>query len=329
MKIRGMRITLTLQNKSFPNGGNVKTIYTASLPNYLHADVVLQRMAGLSGNTAMINIYGMLLEDCFALTKLNLLNYQYENQVQIAAGYINVEPQLDGTYSQDDIIARCKELPVIYLGQVMSAGVNLNNPNRPFSIQSIFSAVALTTMVPPVSINEPQDLDVVVKSILQQYNATKPQTRYELISVYPTQIVNNAHYAGSAMENLQQLCDDYGYQFNLVPSNDITVIGITVTRYGMNTRIPSKQFNEGIKTLSAANGMIGYPERIPFGIVVKEYFDPTRAVGDTINLQTYYKSLDSKESGVNYTVWSMQSILQTHDAEWSSTLTIYDSKAAL
>src|SRR5271169_2826362 len=86
MKIRGMKVILSLQQGggAFPaTGANTKTIYSASLPGYLHIEANINRLPAWQGNTASVVIYGMTKEDCIAATKFNPIYVQFYNQIQI------------------------------------------------------------------------------------------------------------------------------------------------------------------------------------------------------------------------------------------------------
>ncbi len=323
MKIRGMKIVLTLQRGTFNSqGANTKTIYSASLPGFLHIDVALQRLPAWQGNSAMISIYGMTLEDCFSATKFNSINVAYYNQVQIFAGYLPpLTANRDGSFNEIDVTNAIDQLPIVFLGQILTAAPNLNNVNRPFIIQAVLITQALATMGSSLNNNVQTNLSTVIKSIINSYNSTLPQIEWQLNNVYPDQQINNAHYTGSPAQQLQSLCADYGYQIrvsfpNLQDPAATQIQTLDITKTG--TAPP----NSPIDILNSSNGMIGYPNVAPFGIQVREYFNPLRSINDQINLQTYFTPIDSSIAG-NYFVWQILSILQTHGDEWESQITLY------
>lgn len=317
LKIKAMKVVLTLQRDKFPNGSNTKTIYSASLPGYLHIDALINRQPGWEGNNAIVTIYGMTVEDCNALTRYNTLNVEWYNQVQVFADYIDVTANQDGTYSQEAVIAACDKLPLIYMGIVISAGANFNDPNRPFTIQSTIIFQALAALGNSTSINQPTTLSAAIQSMINDENNTNPELKYKLISIFPVeQQINNANYIGSFASKLKQICTDYNYQVFQTFENDGT-IGLVINQVGItNDATP--------KTLSSQTGMIGYPIVMPFGIMAKEFFNPNTNVNDVIYLDTDYTAINSSKAG-NYVIWQMSSNLQTNGSYWDSSIVLYNA----
>lgn len=315
LKIRGMKVVLTLQKGAFPahGGANVKTIYATSLPGYLHVDAMIQRLPAWLGNNAIVTIYGMTKDDCEAATKFNSINIQYYNQIQIFAGYISPTPNKDGSFDQQAVIAECDKLSQVFLGQILSAGVDYNDPNRPFVLQANVTAQSVVRILQSTVTNTSHNFSQVVTTMITTHNNSNPQIRYELDSVNPDQIVNNCYYTGSFKQQLETICTDYNYQFNiLMPStNSPNTQRLEFTKIGIST-------GRTKTTLNSSTGMIGYPTVLPFGIAIKEFFNPRRSINDNITLDTYYTPLKG-----NYYVWQMQSQLQTNDAAWETTLTLY------
>lgn len=312
-----MKVVLTLETggAGFPEaqGANTKTIYSASLPGYLHVEANIQRFPEWLANTAVVAIFGMTDDDCFAATKYNItVDRPWYNQIQIFAGYLDNAVQLpDGTYSQDAIISEIDKLPLAFLGEIVSAGADFNDTNRPFIIQANITLQALSVLSQSTSVNNSTSMATVVQNMAAAYNSTNPQIKYQLRSVTPDQIINNTHLNGTFVNQVQQLCNDYGYQLRIINSNQpntqllqITKIGNAVTG---NTQI-----------LSPDNGMIGFPVVLPYGIAVREFYNPNRSLNDLISLQTYYTPLAQ-----NYYVWQMQTFLQTLGDSWETVLTLY------
>lgn len=317
LKIRAIKIILILELGSFPEGGvNTKTIYGASLPGYLHIEANVQRMPGLFNNSLVAVIYGMTTEDCIAATKFNPLQVQYYNQVQFYAGYIDVAPQPDGTYDQAQVTAAMDQLPIYYQGEILVAAPDFNDPNRPFVIQSTLACQSLVTLLPPTNSHSPQNFSAVVQSMISSYNSSGQQIQYSLQFTTLDTTVNNANYSGSFLQQLQQMCNDYNYQYRITfsatsPNNQ----QIEITNLGITSGAVSQ-------VLNADNGMIGYPVVLPMGVGVKEFFNPNRSINDSINLETYLTPLSSAVAGV-YSPWSITSILQTNGDAWESMLTLY------
>lgn len=307
LKIRAVKVVLTLEKSTYSNGLNTKTIYSASLPDYLHTEVMIQRTANFQGNTAVISIYGMLLDDVFDATKFNPSEVLLYNTVSVYAGYINPRANEDGSYNQGDVEIECDKLPLIWLGSVLCAYPDFNDVNRPFIIQSNVNVSALSTNIQALDINTQVTLSTAVKTIVNNYNDTQPNILWKLINVIPDCQVNNAHYTGDARTQLTQLLESYNYQVRFVPEDD-NAQGLYISQVGIN-------YADNPSDLSSDTGMIGYPTVLPFGITVKEYFNEERSINDVINLQTYFKPLEGK-----YYVWQESILLQTNGDEWSDTL---------
>lgn len=316
MKIRAMKIVLQLQKNKFPNGADTKIIYSASLVGYLHCEVNINRQAGWYGNTAQATIYGMTNDDINTMSKYNDFYLTIENQMRIYAGYIDVQPNTDGTYNNGAVNNAIDQLPLIFQGAITNAGVDYNNVDRPFTINCIISLASLTSSINNLSINSPQSLSTVLSTIVNNYNSTNPNAIQYAIGnlgnatdVY----VNNRHVQGANfITQITDLLNDYGYYALIRYSNNVNYIDVYLIGQGSGK----------VSILSSATGMIGYPVIQAIGISAREYFNPARSVGDVITLQTYYTALDSSTQG-NYTVWQQNIILQTMGDYWDSNLVMY------
>lgn len=312
LKIRGMKIVLTLQQSQFPDSvDNVKTIYSASLPGFLHTESYISRMPAWIGNTAVVVINGMLFEDVIALTKFNPFYTSYYNQIAVYADYLTeVYPNADGTYSEDNVIDAIDKLPLIFLGQISSAAPDFNNPNRPFIVQALVTYESLITVLNPVAISQKQLMSTVVKNLIADYNATDPQILYEFGKVDIDFYVSNIYQNASSFTNqLKQICDDYGHSVILSPSDGKLIVD--VARLGFSN-------GREAKVLQAPQ-MIGYPTVMPNGIMAKEYFNPQRNVNDQIIINSYFTPLNGQ-----WVIWQIQIALQVMGEAWESALTMYD-----
>lgn len=315
MKIRALKIEVIFDKELYPDGlSNTKTIYSASLPNYLHCEVYLNRLPGWLGSNASVVIFGMLNEDITAMTKFNPIFTNFSNQVNVYAGYIDIVPEPDGSYSQDRVTNAIDLLPIIYMGQIVSAGADFNDPNKPFVIQTNVTTQAITTINDSFSVNEKTNASAVVTQLIDQFNNSSEQIQYKLKSISPDTIVNNIHYTGSFESNLKNFCQDYGYQMIVEPSTNSTQL-ITITRLGQSA-------SDEVNILSPETGLIGYPTIQPLGVLATEYFNNTRSINDKIALDTTYTPLR-----IDWYVWQMQSTLMTQGEKWESVLTLYGFEA--
>jgi hypothetical protein len=310
LKIRAVKVVLTLERGAFFNNSNTKTIYACSLPGYIHVDATVQRMPSYFGNNAVVTIYGMTKDDCEAATKYNTLNMQFYNQVEIYAGYIDSKFGDTNKFGQSDVEEAMDLLPEIFVGAVMTAYTDFNDVNRPFIIHSNFMAGNIARLMQHTTINNQTNFSQFAQSIINNFNHSQTLVKWNLGGVFPEQIINNGSYSGTHIQQLHALCHDYNMQMIMNVGKDNS-INITFSQIGYN--------NGGQKfILNTETGLIGYPVALPFGIAVKEFFNPQRNVNDSIKLETYYKALAG-----DYYVWQMQSVLQTMDDLWESSLTLY------
>jgi hypothetical protein len=318
MKIRAIKIVLTLQIGEFPdsNGSNTKSMYSCSLQGYLEIDCALQLFPNYMGNTALVNIYGMLDSDCFAAMKYNVdpLYQPWYNSITISAGYITPQQQTDGTYLQTDVKAAIDNLPIVFQGEILSAAPNFNDVNRPFIINSVSAFQASNVIIASTSLNNSTTVSGAVQSMITTWNNTSnSQYQYQLGGIDVDTIINNGHFIGSFIQQLNKLCQDYNYQYRQVFSTTTPNV-----RQIFLSQIGNVQQNTNPQILSNYTGMIGYPEVLPLGILVKEYFNPARNLNDRIFLSTYVTPLSDNY----YNVWQVQSLLSTRQEEWESVLTL-------
>jgi hypothetical protein len=320
MKIRAVKLVLTLGDGKFSNGENQKTIYSVSLAGYLHTQINLERNMGINGNNATINIFGMTIDDCNSLTILNpdsLSVSNLSNQVEIYAGYLNTESypitNPDGTYNQANIITLCDILPEVFLGKVISANPNYNDPNRPFIIQAMISGASSYKILEPLSISTPQSLTTVLTTMIASVNKVDKNRQYVLGSIVPETIIQSGVYNADFNTILYAICQDYGYQEHRKFEGKKVIISLSQLGVGLDSTTSILKADDG-----SCTGMIGYPMSAPFGIIVQTYYNPDRNVGEVVTLESWAKIYNA-----NWRIWSISSVLCTQDEQWQSVLVLY------
>lgn len=315
MRTRALKFVLTLGVSKFSNGTNQKIIYSTSLPGYLHAQVNLERTSGTNGNNTIVNIFGMLIEDCNSLSILNpdsLSVSDLTNQIQIYADYIDPKPNPDGTYNEKKVTQLCDNMPLVFLGQIISASPNYNDVNRPFTIQAILAGASSYKLLPATIIKSPQSFSTVVSTLITKLNKIT-NSNYVLGSVVPQTQVTSGVYNNSFMQQLEALCNDYGYKRWDHWDKGKCILDFTQVGTGLDVASSDLAPDEGDYT-----GMIGYPISAPFGILVKTYYNPNRNVSEVVNLTSWATIYNG-----NWRIWSVSSALCTQDENWDSTITLY------
>lgn len=313
LKIRAMKVVLTLQKGTFHNDTNIKTMYGCSLAGYLHMDASIQRMSSFTGCNAVIDIFGMLLADCESATKFNpnAVDIKFYDQVQIYAGYIDSKYGDTTLYNISDVEKAIDQLPIVFSGLVITAYTDFNNPTRPFKIQANLYAGNINKIMNSTVVNTQTNFSSIVQSIINNFNNSQSLVKWYIKSIFPIDVtVNNGVYSGTHIQQLQALCVDYNMHFTFTLP-DAQGVGISFSFIGYNAN-SQQQF-----TLNSQTGLIGYPTVIPFGLQAKEFFNPNRNINDKIILETSYKALAG-----TYYVWQMSMILQTNDEMWETTLTL-------
>lgn len=322
MRVKAMKVVITLAGGTFANGTNQKIIYATSLPNYLHAQAIINRNTGINGNTCNLTIFGMTVEDCNSLAIINpdaLSVSNLNTQLEIYADYIDPPANADGSYDQDYIIQLCDVLPMCFLGQVISGSPNYNDVNRPFTIEAMLAGASSYKLL-NTTVAGSTTFKSLVQSILDVFDLTKSvlptdaEISYTLGTVVPDTVVTNGIYSGSLHTQLQQLCHDYGYQYwESMTKNDAIQLNFTQVGIGINSTSILKP-DDG-----SCTGMIGYPTSSAFGILVVAFFNPTRQVGSCVTVESSATIYNG-----DWRIWSSQSMLSTQEDAWQSTFLLYE-----
>ena len=329
LKIRCIRLLITLNTKTFNDNYQTKEIIAYSLPNSLHIDVNISKPNAVYSSTATVTIYGMNLEDIFSATKFNIVNATYENEIQIYAGYIsqdyiNTLPENFKCSDLDDFVRN--NISLVYGGQMVTAGVDMNNVNRPFTISSVMTGISSLQQLQNYdhSNGKLTSFSTVIKNIVALYNNTvEKSNQYNVLfsqyyanrNIYDKKI-NIGVYGGSLLKQIKAICNDYNYTLK-IDGNDIYI------------GTPSLSFGDNPKLLNADNGMIGYPDFSNTYLNAKMYFDNSILTGDFIYLDTQYTPLNnypytSLKQGNNdkYQIWSSDIALSTMGNNWFNKMTI-------
>jgi hypothetical protein len=291
LNTRYMTIKITLDLLFTSTGTNTKTYTLNSGVNdnysYLSAECVILNGIGLTSNQAYITIYGMLLEDIITLTRSNITGYLLYtgNQVQVYAGY---------TLDNQDLP------PLVYSGQIRTAGGNLNNPNREFMIASMQSLNQQSVIAPTTNVKGNISLDSLLKTIANASGFTYSGNDIQ-------GIVENPIYKGSFINKINQICEHYNLHYAISNLSSSTLL---VAQQGQPL------FTSSAYIINATSGMLGYPTIEEQGISVRVRHNPVLQIGLPVQVESLYTWVNDQ----TYYISAMQHVLQNQEAKWESTL---------
>lgn len=289
MRTRHIVLKIILNDKVYPssNGSNIKIIRAKSDNESLTVSVMVNKVAGFQQSEAIATINGMLINDINALIKVNsyLTDVQKPvSKIEIFAGY---EVDSDGMP------------PLIYKGDIYTSTVDFNNPNRsrPVLIKSILGWEVSGMLANALVIRDNTSL----KTLFETLAKNLPEYSTVIIGA-DNQQVNNVLYQGSALQQLQSACADYGFQFKL----DDTKILISPI---------GQPYVNQLLTISKDDNLLGYPIPSNLSCAIRVRFNPAIQFGQQVNLITDMEGY----SGVWY-VNGLSHNLTNRGREFSSTL---------
>jgi len=237
---------------------NIKIIRANSDNETLTVDVKINKISGWQGSDCVAVINGALIDDINAITKVN--NYVSFVQTDIS----NIE-----VYAGYDVDSNGYP-PLVYSGAIYMATPDFNNENRsrPLTIHSLSGWEQSGVLAPSASIKEPMKLVDLFKQI------AKNMPNYSLtIEGADDQVVQGVVYLGSAIQQLQQACADYGFALKL----DDKILRISPLGQPMVRQI---------LTISPDDNLLGYPIPQNVGVSIRVRFNPAIQFGQIINLDT-------------------------------------------
>lgn len=291
LKARYMTAKFTLSQGVYPNSGGSQTLFVPlnSTVGNLYGEINIRNEIGLNNNSAAISLFGLENETIKTLSRINLnSNYDLwtDNQVDIYAGYV-----LDSDSGLP---------PLVYTGQIRSAGADYNNTERPFVVQSLQGGVSRNVVSPPTSISGNISINDLLKSL-----ANRNGSNYVGNGV--TGSVSNIAYDGSLIQQIEKICRDY----NLVKNWDFTKNILYVSPSG--TALSNQVYELNVNT-----GMIGSPQPLEDGVSVAAYFNPSLVLGQTVNLTSAYYDYVNRPWIIN----AMFHILQNRGTDWLTVMTL-------
>ena len=291
LKTRYMTAKFTLSQGVYPNSGGNQELFVPldSSAGNLYGEINIRNEIGLNNNSAVITIYGLNTEIINTLSRINVnSNYDLwtDNQVDIFAGYV-----LDSATGLP---------PLVYTGQIRSAGADYSNPDRPFIVKSLQGGVSRNVLAPPTSISGQISLNDLLKSL-----ANRDGSNYVGNGV--TGSVSNVAYDGSLIQQIEKICRDN----NLIKNWDFTRNILYVSPSG--TALSNQVYE-----LNANTGMLGSPQPLEDGISVAAYFNPSLTLGQTINLTSEYYNYVNRPWIIN----AMFHVLQNRGDEWLTVMTL-------
>jgi hypothetical protein len=291
LKTRYMTAKFTLSQGVYPNSGGNQELFVPlnSSAGNLYGEINIRNEIGLNNNSAVITIYGLDVEIINTLSRINVnSNYDLwtDNQVDIFAGYV-----LDSATGLP---------PLVYTGQIRSAGADFSNTDRPFVVKSLQGGVSRNALAPPTSVSGQISLNDLLKSL-----ANRDGSNY--VSNNVTGSVSNVAYDGSLIQQIEKICRDN----NLIKNWDFTKNILYVSPSG--TALSNQVYE-----LNSNTGMIGSPQPLEDGVSVAAYFNPSLTLGQTINLTSQYYDYVNRPWIIN----AMFHVLQNRGDEWLTVMTL-------
>ena len=291
LKTRYMTAKFTLSQGVYPNSGGNQELFVPlnSSAGNLYGDINIRNEIGLNNNSAVITIYGLNVEIINTLSRINVnSNYDLwvDNRVDIFAGYV-----LDSATGLP---------PLIYTGQIRSAGADFSNPDRPFVVKSLQGGVSRNVLAPPTNISGQISLNDLLTSLANRNGSS-------YVSNGVTGSVFNITYDGSPIQQIEKICRDN----NLVQNWDFTKNILYVAPSG--TALSNQVYE-----LNSNTGMIGSPNPLEDGVSVACYFNSSLTLGQTINLKSEYYDYVNRPWIIN----AMFHVLQNRGDEWLTVLTL-------
>ncbi len=291
LKTRYMTAKFTLSEGVYPNSGGNQTLFVPlnSSAGNLYGEINISNEIGLNNNSSIVNIFGLENEIINTLSRINLnSNYDLwtDNQVDIYAGYV-----LDSDSGLP---------PLVYTGQIRSAGANYSDTNRPFVVKSLQGGVSRNVVSPPTSVSGNISLNDLLKSLANRNGST-------YIGNGVNGSVSNIAYDGSLIQQIEKICKDY----NLVKNWDFTKNILYVAPSG--TALSNEVYE-----LNANTGMVGSPQPLEDGVSVAAYFNPSLVLGQTVNLTSQYYDYVNRPWIIN----AMYHILNNRGDEWLTIMTL-------
>lgn len=258
---RHIVVKIILNEKTYPatDGSNVKIIRAESNNDSLLVQAVINKVAGWQSSEATITIHGMLMDDINALIKVNNYEqdqYKFVSKIEIYAGY-----EVDSKGMP----------PLVYIGDIYTSAVDLNNPNRsrPVTIRSQKGwENAGIVIAPTVVADKSISLKSLFETLAKNFNGYSA-----VITGADNKQVDHIQYQGTALQQIQSACADYGFQFK---QDDTTLL---ISPIGV-------PYIEQIVTISSQDILLGYPTPGNFWCSIRVRFNPAIRFGMRINLIT-------------------------------------------
>ncbi len=258
---------------------------------YLSCDITIQRSVGFVYDTATVIIKGISESDINTFTKTNLgnnLQILSGNKLTIYAGY---------TLDSNGIP------PLVFQGFTLRSAPDYNiSRDRPFIITAMVQYNVQQTIAPHINIQGTTTVDNLFKAI-----ATNGGFDYMGNNVSGNAV--NPIYTGDLNTQLYEATKHYGYYYKPLTLNS-TNTTIAVAKIG-------QPLIDETFTLSADNGMIGFPLVEDYGFAASCYFNPSLKIGQKILVSSV--TLDYINNQPLY-INAMTHKLQNKDSHWNTKL---------
>jgi hypothetical protein len=297
LKTRHIVIELVLDKQQFPNSGgsNTKIIRANSDNSSLTVKATINKSVGQMNSSANVSIMGMLNEDIDVLDKLIYnqgVPLYKDNKVLIYAGYTLD----DNNYP-----------PLTYVGDIYLGGVDRNNPNRPFIIQSIVGYYSDNVLLKPISVKGSIPLTNLFSNIVSNAGEDFIYTPNNV-----TGFAENIAIYGNFKHQMTMSTRPNGYKWM---QDDKYILVAPVNSEFRLTPDPI--------LINYQTGLLGYPVTASMGIQCRTYYNPQVTYGSLIDLESNTQFVN--ENGELQKRWYVNGLnieLENRGSLWESTLSL-------
>jgi len=299
MQIRYIVIRVTLNDKVYPsqvdeNGqpANVKIIRANTNNDTLTADVRINKLSGFTQSDCTAIINGMLIDDINAMIKVNSFTTDIQTPVSYIEVFAGYEVDADG-YP-----------PLVYSGDIWESSPDFNaeNRSRPLIIKSLLGWEQAGKTADSISIKDKISLSSLFQLLANNFNTPLNPVSLSLQGT-ENQYAESVVYSGSALQQLQQACADYGFSFKW---DDSTLLIAPI----------GEPMREQIITISPDDNLLGYPTASGISLTARVRFTPAIRFGTRVKLDT---SIEAYSTGYWY-VNGLSHHLTNRDRDWTTTL---------
>lgn len=205
-----------------------------------------------------LRVWGLPLQTMRKLTVLNKLAYKEErnNTVIVKAG--------------DDVSGTS----IVFAGTIKEAWADASNaPDVEFTVSAFNGLLAAVKPIAPTSFKGPVDADLFFSSLAKQITEGGQPTPYGLENSGVTGVLESPYYPGTALDQIRAGARAIGCEAILDGNKRV----LAIWPYGQSR-------GGAAVDLSAATGLVGYPQFTQNGIAFTTLYNPSIAFGQRVKV---------------------------------------------